>query len=323
MKTLLGIPCGGGSPANSRNAICYLNTISPRSTNFSKNLGYPQSAQPRILQHLGHPPNSPAKTFQNLGPAQHTSQGIFKTCVPTNCSPKTICALPKAPAKDSSTPGPPPKGTSQGISKTWALTQHTSQEFSTPVSPPNCSPKHFVPLPKAPAKDSSTPGPPRKGTSQGISKTWALTQHTSQGIFKTCVPTKLLTQNNLCFSQRHQPKILQHLDHPQRAPAKALQKFGHSPNTPVKEFSNPVPPPNCPVKATCATPKGTSQRFFNTWTTPKGPQPRHFKNSGSHQGTFKPCAPTELPSQSNLCHSQRHKPRTFQNLCCHQWFLLD
>ena len=102
---------GEGAPLTVRKAICYLNTISPRSTNFSKNLGYPQRAQPRIFKNLGHPPNSPAKTFQNLGPAQHTSQGIFKTCVPTK-----LLTQNKAPAKDSSTPGPPPKGPSQGIS---------------------------------------------------------------------------------------------------------------------------------------------------------------------------------------------------------------
>ena len=59
--------CACGNPINSQKIHLLLNTISPRSTNFSKNLGSPPRAQPRIFKNLGRPQRAQPRNFKNLG----------------------------------------------------------------------------------------------------------------------------------------------------------------------------------------------------------------------------------------------------------------
>ena len=73
-RQLILIYCGGGSPINSQKIHLLLNTISPRSTFFSKNLGSPPRAQPRIFENMGYPQRA-QPSFETLSPTKLPSQG--------------------------------------------------------------------------------------------------------------------------------------------------------------------------------------------------------------------------------------------------------
>ena len=113
-----GIVCVGGSPINSQKIHLLLNTTSPRSTNFSKNLGSPPMAQPRIFKNLGHPQRAQPRHLKNLGPHPTHQSKNFQNLSPHQIAqPKQFGPLPKAPAKDFSNPGPPPKSPAKTFQK--------------------------------------------------------------------------------------------------------------------------------------------------------------------------------------------------------------
>ena len=203
-----GMTCVGGSPINSQKIHLLLNTTSPRSTNFSKNLGSPPMAQPRIFKNLGHPQRAQPRHLKNLGPHPTHQSKNFQNLSPHQIAqPKQFGPLPKAPAKDFSNPGPPPKSPAKTFQKFGPSPNTPVKEFWKPEPPPNCPPKTTCAPPKCTSQRFFKTWATSKELSQGISKIWALTRH-----------TKLPSQNNLGPSQRHQPKIFQTLAHPQRAP---------------------------------------------------------------------------------------------------------
>ena len=167
-KHRVGIGCGGGSPINSQKIHLLLNTISPRSTNFSKNLGSPPRAQPRIFKNMGHPQRAQPRHFKNLGPhPTHQSRNFDNLSPHQIAQPKQFGPFPKPP-KIFQTLGHPQRSQPRHFKNLGPHPTHQSRNFETLSPHQIAQTKQFGPFPKQP-KIFQTLGP-AKSTAKTFQK---------------------------------------------------------------------------------------------------------------------------------------------------------